>query len=249
MEKWLKEIEEKNNIHILFAAETGSRVWGGATEQSDYDVRFIFLHRDVKTYLSLASAQEVFDFQSPYDAQGWDIFKAFTLLDKSNPSLLEWSLSPIKYRDSKGFSQNLYRYVGESYSLYSLYQHYIHLMKRNIKGVSFEDYSKQSQKKLIQAVRAFLLAKTIITTEKIPGTAIYSSFQGIFPEGDHLLVFYQELIKTKGQEELVPASKIENYISIMETERSVFDSQCRNLSHGENIRDKLNQWIWDLLGI
>lgn len=249
MEKWLKEIEAKYNIHILFAAETGSRVWGGATEQSDYDVRFIFLYRDVKTYLSLDRAQETLDFQSPYDAQGWDIFKAFTLLDKSNPNLLEWSLSPVKYRDDKGFSQDLYRYAAESYSLYSLYQHYIHLMKRNIKGLSSEGYTKRSQKKLIQALRAFLLAKTIITTEKIPDNALFSSFQGIFPSGDRLLVFYQELIKTKQQEELVPAKKIEDYISIMETEGVVFDRQCRNLPHGKNIRDKLNQWIWDLLGI
>ena len=77
IENWLKELEEKHNIDILFASETGSRAWGGATEHSDHDIRFIFKHQDVKTYLSLGKAQETID-SPPFDAQGWDLFKAFT---------------------------------------------------------------------------------------------------------------------------------------------------------------------------
>lgn len=249
MEEWLKEIEERQNIHILFAAETGSRAWGGATEQSDYDIRFIFLHRDIKTYLSLNKAKETIDSQTPYDAQGWDIFKAFTLLAKSNPNLLEWSCSPIIYRDCSYFSQTLLRYVEESYSLYSLYQHYIHLMARNLTGLGDEKYSARNQKKLIQAVRAFLLAKTIITTKKIPTTAYYSAFQGALLFEDPILVFYHELIQAKQQEELISAVKVKKMIDQMEIERSRLDEECADLSRGKNIKDKLNQWLWDLLGI
>ena len=91
IKNWLQEVERKHHINILFAAETGSRAWGGATEQSDYDVRFIFIHQDIKKYLSLTKVQETIDFQAPFDTHGWDVFKAFTLLQKSNPSLLEWA--------------------------------------------------------------------------------------------------------------------------------------------------------------
>ena len=53
MEK-LKEIEEKENVRILHCAESGSRAWGFASPDSDYDVRFIYVKpRDF--YLKLES--------------------------------------------------------------------------------------------------------------------------------------------------------------------------------------------------
>ena len=79
IESWLKEIEQEYKIDILFAAETGSRAWGGVTEHSDYDVRFIFKHRELRSYLSLQKAKETIDVKTPFDAQGWDIYKAFSL--------------------------------------------------------------------------------------------------------------------------------------------------------------------------
>ena len=162
IKNWLQEVERKHHIHILFAAETGSRAWGGATEQSDYDVRFIFKHQDIKKYLSLTKVQETIDFQAPFDTHGWDVFKAFTLLQKSNPSLLEWAVSPIVYRNEDQFSKKICNVVKESYSLFSLFQHYIHLMERNLKEIRDKDFNERRQKQLIQAIRAFLLSKSIL---------------------------------------------------------------------------------------
>ena len=39
----LNTIEEKENLTILLAVESGSRAWGFASPDSDYDVRFIYL--------------------------------------------------------------------------------------------------------------------------------------------------------------------------------------------------------------
>ena len=40
----LAEIEKKEQINIIHAVESGSRAWGFASPDSDYDVRFIYVH-------------------------------------------------------------------------------------------------------------------------------------------------------------------------------------------------------------
>ena len=39
----LKQIEKDYNVRVLLAVESGSRAWGFASPDSDYDVRFIIL--------------------------------------------------------------------------------------------------------------------------------------------------------------------------------------------------------------
>ena len=41
----LAEIEKKENVRILHAVESGSRAWGFASPDSDYDVRFIYVRK------------------------------------------------------------------------------------------------------------------------------------------------------------------------------------------------------------
>ena len=38
----INEMEKKENIRVLHAVESGSRAWGFASPDSDYDVRFIY---------------------------------------------------------------------------------------------------------------------------------------------------------------------------------------------------------------
>ena len=40
----LAHIEREYNVRVLYAVESGSRAWGFASRDSDYDVRFIYLH-------------------------------------------------------------------------------------------------------------------------------------------------------------------------------------------------------------
>jgi len=247
IESWLKKIEDEYNIEILFASETGSRAWGGVTNHSDYDVRFIYKHQDVRSYLSLKKAQETIDIPAPYDAQGWDLYKAFHLLQKSNPSLCEWAFSPVLYRDNQQFSDKLRRLITDSYSLLSLFHHYIHLMNRNLKDIRDKAFSEKRQKQLIQAMRALLLAKAIIIEQKVPVNVLYRSFAFLFPKENVLVSFYQQLIKAKIDGRLISAADVEGGIRIMEQERPILLEDSYGLSKGKSIENELNEWIWELL--
>ena len=39
----LRQIEKDYNVRVLLAVESGSRAWGFASPDSDYDVRFIYV--------------------------------------------------------------------------------------------------------------------------------------------------------------------------------------------------------------
>ena len=51
----LNQIEEQHDVKILLAVESGSRAWGFASADSDYDVRFIYVHRP-EQYLRIDSS-------------------------------------------------------------------------------------------------------------------------------------------------------------------------------------------------
>ena len=60
IEEKLKELEQKEIIRILHAVESGSRAWGFASPDSDYDVRFIYV-RKPEHYLKLEKTRDVIE--------------------------------------------------------------------------------------------------------------------------------------------------------------------------------------------
>jgi predicted nucleotidyltransferase len=86
----LNDIEKENNIRILYAIESGSRGWGFASKDSDYDVRFIYV-RPEEWYLSIDDRKDFIEYpiNDLLDINGCDIKKALLQYKKSNPALLE----------------------------------------------------------------------------------------------------------------------------------------------------------------
>ena len=94
----LEEIEKTENVTVLYAVETGSRAWGHANENSDYDIRFIYKRNDISEYLVLDKFEDVIQHDDGvFDFAGWDVKKALHLHFKSNPNLREWLISPGVY--------------------------------------------------------------------------------------------------------------------------------------------------------
>ena len=72
----LNEIENRENVKILLAVESGSRAWGFASPDSDYDVRFIYV-RPREDYLRLEKTRDVIELpiEGELDINGWDLDK------------------------------------------------------------------------------------------------------------------------------------------------------------------------------
>ena len=102
----LSQIERRENIRILYACESGSRAWGFASADSDYDVRFIFV-RPLEDYLRIKDLPDFIDSElnEVYDINGWDFKKFCNQLNKSNPVLFEWIQSPIVYKSTSEWEE------------------------------------------------------------------------------------------------------------------------------------------------
>ena len=98
----LDEIEKAEGVRILLAVESGSRAWGFASPDSDYDVRFVYV-RPLEDYLRIDEPRDVIEWQldEVLDINGWDLKKALRQFARGNATLFEWSRSPVVYRTTK----------------------------------------------------------------------------------------------------------------------------------------------------
>lgn len=124
----LRGIEERENVRILFAIESGSRAWGFPLPDSDYDARFVYTH-NVDWYLSISPGRDVIELpiEGELDINGWDIKKALGLLLKPNPVLLEWLSSPVRYIWNEHICEELIKFSKKTTHGPACLNHYLHL--------------------------------------------------------------------------------------------------------------------------
>lgn len=156
----LDRIEAQYDVRILYACESGSRAWGFASPDSDFDIRFVFV-RPSGSYLAV---QDYFDsierpLEGLLDAGGWDVRKSLRLLAKSNGALVEWLHSPIVYREVPGFRERWRKAARDMFSPRSSSDHYRGLAKQMIRG-KLQDEAVRA-KEYLYAMRALLAASWV----------------------------------------------------------------------------------------
>lgn len=129
--------EQEHNVKVLYAVESGSRAWGFASPNSDYDVRFIYAHpKEWYVAVDLEEKRDVIEYPivDEIDISGWDVRKALRLFRKSNPSFVEWLHSSIVYRDDGVFAAGARELLNSSYSINKGIYHYRSMAKTNYRG-------------------------------------------------------------------------------------------------------------------
>ncbi|MDE5587532.1 MAG: nucleotidyltransferase domain-containing protein [Acetatifactor sp.] len=162
----LDEIEKKEGVRILHAVESGSRAWGFASPDSDYDVRFVYV-RPEADYLRIDEPRDVIEWQldEVLDINGWDLKKALKQFARGNATLYEWSGSPIVYRTTEDW--NRIREVARQYfSEKSAVYHYYGTANSTLQEYLSGDMVRY--KKYFYAIRPLLAAQYIEKYHEAP---------------------------------------------------------------------------------
>lgn len=189
----LHQIEEKEHVKILLAVESGSRAWGFASPDSDYDVRFIYV-RTRGDYLRLDPLRDVIEqpINDLLDINGWDLKKALRLMYKSNPTLFEWLKSPIVYMETE-FANEMRSVMCDYFSVkHSLY-HYISMAEGNYKKYLRTEMVKA--KKYFYVLRPLLAGQWILETGSPPPMLFSELMEAGLP--DELRTEVEDLLEIK----------------------------------------------------
>ena len=242
----LSQIEQQKNIRILYACESGSRAWGFASPDSDYDIRFIYV-RPLSDYLKVKAVPDFLECElnEVYDINGWDLKKMLRLLNRSNPSIFEWAASPIVYKTSSEWDcvrQILNNHFSEIKALY----HYNSITKNNLRRY-FNDKSEVKYKPYLYNLRQCLSCEWILD-RKSPPPIVFDILKGQYlPEElkssvNNLL----ELKKSMKEKETGPRiTEIDSYIDsvVSKVEKYLEKPSEKRLSDW----DELNRMFLKLL--
>lgn len=212
IETRLASIETEHQVKILYACESGSRAWGFPSPDSDYDVRFIYVH-PLEWYLKLDEDRDVIDLPIEdtlvglLDIGGWDLRKTLRLLGKANPIVWEWLQSPICYQAEQTQAFREFRNVFDPfYSPITACHHYLSIC-RNTMNQAFGGPSVKI-KKYFYMLRPLLAAAWIERHRSIPPMELMLLLP-ILDEQPEIKNFIVELQERKQHiDEQVPITRI-----------------------------------------
>lgn len=224
----LLRIAEKHAIRILYACETGSRGWGFASPDSDYDVRFIYAF-PAERYLSVDEPKdtltELFEDQGEIlDFNGWELRKTLRHLRKSNATPFEWLQSPIVYQQEGDFRNELWNLAPQYFAPRAAIHHYLGICHNSIKTGISDGYI--NIKKYFYILRPLLAAMWAADRQTIPPM----EFEPLLTQIEHkpdLMTAIRKLLKEKEQAE---EGQVIPLIPVIQAFIALEMARCREVS-------------------
>ena len=227
----LAEIEREHNVTILYAAESGSRAWGFASPDSDFDVRFIYKHPQSE-YLKLNEKRDVIELpvNGTWDVSGW---KTLRLLHKSNPAIYEWLSSPICYRRT-GFAEGIKPLLAEYFSPSRMLYLYLSMARNNIRNHLQAETVKL--KRYLYILRPILACLWVMEYNSAPPMRLMDMAGELLPDNLRALVEYliAEKVKSSEKYEIPHIGIIDSFI-----ESSVSEVKA----YVETLHERPKSWV------
>lgn len=207
--KIIRTFESERNIRILYACESGSRAWGFASPDSDYDIRFIYAHPK-DWYLRLDEKKDFIDTFLPgdLDLSGWDLAKTLRLFSTCNLSLNEWLDSPEVYYEAEGFKAELAIHIPELFNPRKAMHHYLNMAKKV--------YEKNNDKGWIGIKKLFYVVRPLFCCAWIEreGSMPPTEFQSMLEVGLASNDIVNQIVEIRSQKE----TAVEGHVIEMQTQ-------------------------------
>lgn len=129
----LHDLEKKHNIRILMAVSYGSRSFGYASAESDWDVRFIYVHRP-EWYFSITKTEDTVKLMlddEDIDMEGYDLKKALALLAKTNPNESDWLHANDYLIVDEDFLQTMRAFEAQCYNVHHALHHFLSISRKH----------------------------------------------------------------------------------------------------------------------
>lgn len=236
----LNQVEQTKNVNILMAIESGSRAWGFASPNSDYDVRFIYAReRDWYLSVNLEDKRDVIEYPivDEIDLNGWDVRKALQLFWKSNPAFVEWIQSPITYIESGDFRGSAQSLLPEIYAPERGIYHYRNMAKTNFRGYLREEIVPL--KKYFYVLRPLLSVRWLEKYQS-PAPIEFHKLLALVPETDLLAAIHALLEKKKVSEEKMLDARVPILNDFIESELERLEVVAPSKSDRKAEMEKLN---------
>ena len=186
------------DVELLYVCESGSRAWGLASTDSDYDVRFVYRHRP-EWYLSLHPGRDMIgpliERDGELDLVGWDVRKFLHHLASSNPGVLEWLASPIVYHSTGTFPEDCRRLADTYFRPRKAIAHYLGIA-HGARQAGLDSDDRWNLKKFCYWMRPILSATYIVRHDRRPPIMIDELLPLV--EDQELVGLVRELIELKG---------------------------------------------------
>ena len=181
-----------SRFYSLASREAG--LGGGASPDSDYDIRFVYRRPLDDTYSVLTGSDSIeIPIKDDLDPSGWDLRKSIGLLAKSNGGLIEWLNSPIVYRANTDFLGEIRELAGGEFCKRSLANHYAGMARQVWKNGLAKDCP--TGKSYFYGLRAMLCANRVVNTGTVPPVRfsdLLGDLEGELLEAVHQLLAWKE---------------------------------------------------------
>lgn len=239
MKTKLKHIEEKYSVNINYACESGSRAWGFASPDSDYDVRFLYTH-SLEWYLSTSEKRDTIDImEGDFDAVGWELRKSLRLLKKSNVPAIEHLFSPILYLGEDKVISELRSIAKDCFSPIACMFHYLSMSKK------YEDKLKDETiklKSLFYALRTAMAGKWIVENNTMP-PVVFNEMLSLAPTDIADEIKNLMVIKSKNNEGYLHArnNKVIDFVSTTISNNSKY---AKSLPSGKPDTERMDDFLF-----
>lgn len=141
----------------LYHIESGSRLWGIASPDSDYDMRGFHLPSKAAYYDYRKHRDLIEVLDGDFDLVSYTVDKMFGLLAKSNPTTIEWLRAHIVYLNALPDFETFQREVLSMVDYRALYHHY--------RSIAYSQFKLMESGRLFTYKKAFYCFRAILSAQ------------------------------------------------------------------------------------